>query len=608
MKFSVVTESLAKLESISSRLKITEELAELFKKASPAESEVLSYLLLGDLHPAYRGTVFGLAEKNMTSMLGEAFGDGGEDEHQASFIGGGRRANTGGRAFAARVKRLGDLGEAVEETLLVVRGAGRDGADPLMMKVYEALVEIEQVAGEGSQERKGALLVALLNEVDASSARYVVRIILGKLRLGFSDMTLLDALSWMKAGDKSYRDDLEAAYNVSADIGLLAKTLKDGGITAVREMHARPGVPVRPAAAERLESAEAIIEKLGKCAAQPKLDGLRLQVHSFTEDGSQVIKFFSRNLQDVTHMFPDLEKAVKKLTSSRFIIEGEAIAFDAKTGRFLPFQETAKRRRKTEVVAAAESRPMRLYLFDCLFENRSLVLDEPHTARRERLQAIVGAATAKSTVQVIDEQIFDDLTELEAYFQEQIDCGLEGIIAKRLDAPYKAGKRNFNWIKLKRLETGSLEDTVDCVVLGYYRGRGKRAEFGIGALLVGVFNDKKDRFESVAKIGTGLSDTEWRAYKKMCDSLAVHEQPHNVDVAKGLIPDIWVTPKEVIIIRADEISRSPLHSAGATAAKGGLALRFPRVMGRREDKSARDATTVEELEHLRQLQEKKRRG
>jgi len=174
---------------------------------------------------------------------------------------------------------------------------------------------------------------------------------------------------------------------------------------------------------------------------------------------------------------------------------------------------------------------------------------------------------------------------------------------------YQPGKRNFNWIKLKRQETGHIEDTIDCVILGYYSGHGKRASFGIGALLVGVYNKNKDCFQTIAKIGTGLSDKEWREQRKICDEISVKVKPKNIECAKGLVPDVWVSPEIVCLIRADEITLSPLHSAGATKKDHGFALRFPRIMGYRPDKSPKEVTTIKEINRLYddQFKDKKRK-
>jgi DNA ligase-1 len=463
--------------------------------------------------------------------------------------------------------------------------------------VYTALQKLEKMGGQGSQEEKSIFLHKLLGELDQMSAKYLVRIVLGKLRLGFSDMTLVDALSWMEAGNKSLRSTIEDAYNVCADIGFIAQTLKEKGIEAIKKMHIQIGIPIRPAAAERLPTAKAIIEKLGHCVAQPKLDGFRLQIHLDKRHKKPVVHFFSRNLIDMSQMFPDLVQAITAIDVDEMICEGEAIVYDAATDSFLPFQETVKRKRKHGIQEAVTELPLQVFIFDLLYINGKEYLNKTHEERRAKLLHIFKDANS-DVVRVIDEKAIATTKQLEDYFTENVASGLEGLVVKRPDALYQPGKRNFNWIKLKRQEEGHVEDTLDCVVLGYYAGEGKRADFGIGAFLVGVYNKKKDCFETVAKIGTGLKDKDWIELKKKCDALEVKQQPKNVECAKDLYPDVWTFPEVVVMIRADEITMSPLHAAGKTDKELGYALRFPRFMGYRPDKSAVEATTVDEIKRL----------
>ncbi len=584
MKFKQVAERFDALEKEPSRTKMTELLANLFKQATPGEASIIAYLSLGSLNPPYIGTQFNFAEKSLLKVIAQLF------EVTPATI-------------KKRAQTLGDLGSVVAE------GSWAGGSDIVTVHdVEEVLLKFLEIAGTGSQELKEHKMLKILSALDPLSAKYIVRIVEGNLRLGFSDMTLLDAFSWMAKGDKSLRDDLEEAYNISADIGLIIKTLKHDGITEIKRMKITPGIPIRPAAAERMPDAASIIKKLGHCVAQPKLDGFRLQIHIDNRHKKSIIRFFSRNLLDMSSMFPDLVKALENFKVKTAVIEGEAISIDTQTGSFLPFQETVKRKRKHEVDKFALDFPLRLFLFDVLYLNGESLLDEPHHTRRKKLLEICDDKEIKKheTIFVINEQKVATAEELSNYFEQNIAQGLEGLVVKRPDAIYQPGKRNFNWIKLKRQEGGSLEDTLDCVILGYYHGTGKRAAFGIGALLVGVYNKAKDCFQTVAKIGTGLTDAEWRAQKKSCDDLQVKENPHNVECVKELVPDVWVLPEMVCMIRADEITLSPLHCAGATEHKLGMALRFPRLMGYRPDKLATAATTVDELKRLYELQFEKK--
>lgn len=584
MKFKYAAHMFDNIEQETSRTKMTILLADLFTQATPNESATLSYLTLGSLTPPYIASQFNLAEKSLVKVVAQLL-----DETPAHIT--------------AETRKRGDLGKVIQH------GSWAGSSDIMTVHDVEAaLHELLKISGTGSQELKEQKVLKIIRTVDPLSAKYIVRIIEGKLRLGFSDMTLLDAFSWMEKGDKSIRKELEDAYNISADIGLIIKTLKKEGLKGIGHIAITPGIPILPAAAERMANAAAIVEKIGACVAQPKLDGFRLQVHVDHSHKTPSIHFFSRNLQDMSHMFPDLVQAVNHLKVKTLIAEGEAIGFDTQTQSFLPFQETVKRKRKHDIEKVAQDFPLKLFLFDVLYLDGVSLLHEPHKKRRKVLLELFEdkAIQKQQIIEPIQEYKIHDATELEHCFEEHISLGLEGLVVKRENATYQPGKRNFNWIKLKRQESGSLQDTIDCVILGYYLGSGKRAAFGIGALLVGVYNKKKDVFQTIAKIGTGLTDAEWKEQKKACDKIKVDHKPHDVECAKELYPDIWVDPKIVCMIRADEITRSPLHKAGASDKKSGLALRFPRLMGYRPDKSATEATTVSEIERLYELQFEKR--
>ena len=573
MKFSYVAQLFDKIEKISGRLEITKILAELLKQASAVEAKTICYLSLGKLNPPYIGTQFQVAEKNFYKVIANLLS---MDEPEVKQL----------------VKRHGDVGSVLES------GAWQQIGDLTVEQLYKHLQTIEHISGIGAQEGKINALYELTKQLDPISAKYVARIVIGKLRLGFSDMTIIDALSWMEVGDKSLRKQLENAYNMCADIGLIAQTLKDGGIEAISDVKITVGIPIRPAAAERMPTAKAIVEKLGNCVAQPKLDGFRLQIHLDKTKAKSVIRFFSRNLIDMSYMFPDIAQAVADLDVQELICEGEAIVQDPNTGNFLPFQETVKRKRKHGIAQAASDMPLYVFVFDLLYLNGQEFLTKTHTKRRAELLNLFKGYSG-DTIQVIQEKEITTGQQLEVYFTENIAAGLEGLVVKKPDSQYQPGKRNFNWIKLKRQEeVGNLEDTIDCVILGYYAGKGKRAQFGIGAFLVGVFNKQEDLFQTVAKIGTGVKDFEWVEIKNRCDNIKVAEKPKNVQCPKELAPDVWTIPEIVCLIRADEITLSPLHTAGKTIKELGLALRFPRFMGYRPDKSATEATTVIEMKKL----------
>jgi DNA ligase-1 len=580
MKFFTVAAAFDQIEQESSRTAITVDLAALLQKATAFEAGVIAYFSLGSLTPPYLGTQFNLAEKSLINIIATLLDKPNE-------------------AVKKELKRVGDLGSLVAHYTW-----GIESSVLSLVDVERLLQQVLALSGTGSQEARELAVVKILRALDPISAKYVLRIIEGNLRLGFSDMTLLDACSWMQAGDKSLRANLELAYNICADIGLIVRTLKEKGLDGIQAMVITPGIPIRPAAAERLADAAAIVKKLGPCVAQPKLDGFRVQVHLDNRTRHKTVRFFSRNLLDMSAMFPDLIASLQALDVEQLIVEGEAICIDPQTGSFLPFQETVKRKRKHNIEQVAEDFPLKLFLFDILFLDGQSLLEQSHEKRRNILLQLCNKKIIREhgVIEVVQEHRIEDATTLYNYFEETITMGLEGLVVKRPDAIYQPGKRNFNWIKLKREETGSLDDTLDCVVLGYYAGQGKRALFGIGALLVGVYNPDLDVFQTVAKIGTGFTDAEWREVKKSCDTQKVSQQPHEVVCNKELFPDVWVLPSIVCMVRADEITLSPTHTAHATATQLGYALRFPRFMGYRPDKSVTAATTSAEIEALYQLQ------
>ena len=594
MKFKEVAQSFAKLETMSSRISMTEELAALFGKASKEEIKEIVYLATGCLKPPYIGTQFAIAQKTMTKVVAHVTD---VSEHEVEQL----------------MRKVGDLGSVVEQFTWSAT------EDFTVHQMYQNLLQLEELSGKGSQENKQHDLVKLLKSIDPVSAKYVSRIILGTLRLGFSDMTIIDALSWMEAGNKTLRVSLEHAYNVCVDIGLIAATLKSEGIEAIKKMEIHVGIPIRPAAAERLPTAKDIIEKLGPCVAQPKLDGFRLQVHINNAGKEPLIRFFSRNLLDMSAMFPELVAVCKELPVKELIIDGEAIVYDIDTQSYVPFQETVKRRRKHGIEELVSEFPLQLNMFDIMFlDGKSLLHKEQHhrqkllnelyqsylqlrkqTIKKSSAQMNFFQEVEKTymteTLQVIQEVPVSTAQELENYFMQEISAGLEGVVVKKINSSYQAGKRNFNWIKLKYHATKKLEDTIDVVILGYYAGRGKRAHFGIGAFLVGIYNKHEDCFETVAKVGTGLTDQEWVELKKMCDKHAVLEKPKNVFCNVALEPTSWVFPFIVCEVLADEVTSSPLHTAGKTKNSLGLALRFPRFVTYRPDKSATETTTAFEL-------------
>ncbi len=583
MEFAALARTFEELERTSSRLALIELLTQLFRSIErPEEIQQVCYLVQGRVAPFFVALEMGMAEKSVTRSIAMA-------------------SHTTPERIAALYATLGDLGLVVGQ----VKSETKSAPSVLSVdEVFEGLKAIAQTAGKGAVEQKIARLSDLLTPVDSVSAKYMVRILLGNLRLGIGDATVLDALAKARWNDAKKRKLLEGAYHKTSDLGLIARTLwehpgEEEAQQAVAVLDIQVGKPVHSQLAERLPSAEAIIAKMETVVAQYKYDGLRAQIH---KDGQQVT-IFSRNLEDQSHMFPELiAGTLKQVRAESVILDAEALAYNATSEEFLPFQETTRRRRKHGIEAMAEQLPLKAFVFDILYKDGVSLLDSPLAERLKILEETMHPAD--DALMLTSSHTVRDAHTLTLLFEEAISKGLEGLVVKKLESRYEAGARNFNWVKLKRHSAGALNDTIDCVLLGYLFGRGKRAALGAGSLLVGLYDPERDLFVTVTKIGTGLSDEQWRSIRERTRGLEVDHRPARV--SSLIEPSVWVEPQLVLEVLADEITRSPTHTAGKVGAEPGYALRFPRLVSFREgDKKPEDATTVQELIELYQSQGKK---
>ena len=583
MYFSELSKYFERIEKNSSRLEITRILAELFKSLNAQEIAKVVYLLQGRVGPAYEGIDFGMAERTIIKSAMSAL-------------------NIDRSYFEKEFKKSGDLGQTVESFKKLY--ASFEEKDMNVLDVFDFFYRLATASGNGSQDVKISLLSQLIRQLDPLSGRYLVRLPTGIIRLGFSDMTILDAYSWMLKGDKSLRPAIETAYHVRPDLGFIGKTLKEKGLDGLKAIEPKVFTPIIMMKAERMSSAKEIIEQIGKCLVEPKFDGFRLQIHYLRSDpkGTDLpkVKLFSRSLEDVTYMYPDIVDGVKnEIKAEELIIEGEAIGYDPKTGEFLPFQETVQRKRKYDITEKAIEVPLKLFAFELLFLNGKNFIKLPFVERRRALERVTikNKDISKQIIIVDHQEEVDKEVRLEEIFDKAIAKKLEGVIAKKIDGIYQPGARGWNWIKYKRSYSSKINDTIDCLVMGYDFGKGKRTGFGMGAFLVGILDEKNDKFVTVAKIGTGLTDEEWRFLKIKTQRSKIKDKPTNYYVDKVMSCDAWITPSIVVEIKADEITKSPTHTAG-------MALRFPRLEKFRDDKNPQEITTLIELERMYQAQAK----
>jgi DNA ligase-1 len=353
---------------------------------------------------------------------------------------------------------------------------------------------------------------------------------------------------------------------------------------------------VLSALAERLPSPEEILRKLGEVVAEPKYDGVRIQAQ---KQGNEVW-LFTRRLENVTAAFPDIVRGMREqVTAHDVILDGEAVGYDPNTGRLLPMQETARRRRTHGVEVTAAKIPVLYYAFDILDLAGADLTTLPYAERVSRLDTVI-RDRPDGPIRLTPRTEIHTSGELERHLETMLAQGLEGSVAKKRDAPYTAGARTYHWVKLKREYTRTMADTVDVVVVGYFLGRGRRAALGVGAFLGAIYDPDSDQFRTVSRVGSGLTDAQWVELRELLDKDRVAETPARV--VSRIVPDVWVEPRYVVEVLMGNISRSPLHTSGATTTSPGYALRFPRALRIRFDRRPEDATTQAEIIEMYGLQ------
>ncbi len=706
MQFSRFVEFLTRLEQTGSRLQIRQILQELFyeiKKGKDLNSQafVVAYFLVGKLTPDFIPLEFGVSNKMVISIV-RSFFDLPDSE------------------LKELMSNLGDLGDIWEEQFNNYKGKNKGFKTMSIVELYKKLLDIATISGAGSNKHKTQLILDLLKSLSPKEGKYLIRFITKKLRLGLNIRSIIDALAYSNLFDNNQNKDLlpdllkqkfEYLYGVTSDIGLIVyvalKYNKNIG-NILDSIHALPGVPIASALAERVKTLKEVFVRIPSPALEPKYDGLRGQVHGFTESDPKdlnselhfiqdisnriwykayiyVLKkedrqenlfvkqknnnasmfIFSRNANNLTEMFPEvksdinkiieflnnngkdfiqttlynvlknikvfnlfwadnidrkqlaktaylltytqvsslLETEIKKIKELNFIpgiiLDSEIIGYDENAEEYIPFQQTITRRRKYNIKDAINEVPVHLYVFDLMFLGYDLI-KLPFFVRRYVLEELFKNVKDLNYLKLTPQHIvkFNGNKDILNLFEYYINLGLEGIMLKERFALYRPGIRTFSWIKFKRAMKGELADSVDVVVLGYYYGKGKRASLGIGALLLGVYDSQNDQFLTITKLGTGLTDDKWIEIKKLLDNYKVDKLPAMVDINKELLPDVFVVPKVVITVEADEITKSPVHTAG-------FALRFPRFKEIRLDKGPTDATTLKEIKELYKISKSK---
>ena len=574
MQFSIIAEMFEKMENTSKRIELTNILVELLKKTPKKIIPNVVYLLQGILRPNFEGVELGVAEKLAIRSISKSSG-------------------LPIKKIENDYKNCGNLGLTASNILKLKTQTTFTAEKITLERVYETLIKIANVEGKGSQDLKMKYISSLLNDATPIEAKFVLNILLGTLRLGIAENTVMDALSIGFTGKKENREQVEAAYNVSSDLGKVAEVIAHEGLDGIKKFQISLFNPVRPMLADRIKSEEDAIKKMpAEFAAEYKLDGERVQIHKQVDK----IILFSRSLENITKYYPDIvENIGNSIDANDGIFEAEIVAINENTGEFLPFQELMHRRRKYKLKEAVLQYPITVNFFDVLYFDGKNCLGLKYSERRKILESSV---KENNFAKLIPIAMVKNENQIEDFLENSINSGCEGLMLKILDAPYRAGIRGGNWLKLKREYRNELGDSLDLVVIGAYFGKGRRTG-RYGTLLLATYNEEKDNFPSICKVGTGFTDESLdQLYQILSNKVILKKNPR---VESEMEADVWFEPELVLEIVASEITLSPIHKTELdTIRKGsGLALRFPKFTGKiRVEKSPEDASTGEEVSSL----------
>jgi len=568
------------MEKTSKRIELTYILVELFKKTLKEILPNVVYLLQGIIRPNFEGVELGIAEKLAIHAISKSSGlsiKKIEDDYREG----------------------GDLGLTASNILKLKTQTTFTVEKITVERVYDTLFKIAKLEGKGSQDLKIKYISSMLNDATPVEAKFVMKILLGTLRLGVAENTVMDALAIAFTGKKENKEEIENAYNVSSDLGKVSLVVATDGIEEIKKFKITLFSPIRPMLADRVKSEAEAIKKMPQLfAAEFKLDGERVQIH---KQMNKII-LFSRRLENITQYYPDIiENIGKSINVDEGIFEAEIVPINENTGEFLPFQELMHRRRKHKLEKAVLQYPITVNFFDVLYFDDRSCLNLEYTKRREILEKVVKEDNFAKLVPTL---LVKNENEIEDFLENSINSGCEGLMLKTPNAGYRAGARGSNWLKLKREYRNELGDSLDLVVIGAYFGRGRRTGL-YGTLLLGTYNPENDTFPSICKVGTGFTDESLDQLYQILSNKVILKK--NSRVVSEMEADVWLEPELVLEVVASEITLSPIHKTGLNLVRKdtGFALRFPKFTGKiRYEKAVEDASTHDEVLALYKNQSK----
>jgi DNA ligase-1 len=561
MNFSELVELFNELDTTNQRTLLTTYVANYIKKAEGKDLQFSIYLILGNVYSEKTEYTLGIAEKTMINALSQQTGYDSE-------------------SIKIRLGEIGDLGLVAEELYDKPMQKTLFNTPKVLdlQQLVQKLRAISKIDGEGSTDKKINSLCSLLSNCNSIEAKYLVKIILGNLRFGVSVHTVIDSIAQLYTTTARQKALLERMYMFNSDLGSLAVKVKENGVDKEGTVEPVYHEPIKPMLASRLDYDKIIAKHGGVTYAEWKLDGERVQIHKMRDK----IVLYSRQLNDISEQYPDVIKYVENaLGTYNCVVEGEIVGY--KDGKFLPFQVLMKRKRKHKIKEAMEEVPVRVYIFDILKHSDSDHTNTPYMLRRDVLGRLFQDT---EHVFLVPQQECHTTGQLVEFFKDAREKGLEGIIAKSKNGKYAAGKRGDGWIKMKAMEGGKMDDTIDVVVIGGSHGYGRRAGLA-GSLLCAVWDTRQNRFVAFTNIGSGFTDEQMIELTDIVNEYTVEMIPPNV--FSYVSPDIWVAPQIVLEIVVDEIQ---VREGKAYAA------RFPVFKRIRKDKGPRDITTLAEIEDM----------
>ncbi len=542
-----------RIENISGSLEITQVVADFFLSIDDKELEITSRFIMGQIFPVWSPLQLGIGPGLLYATLSRASGLPVRDIKEL-------------------VKKNGDVGLAAKEAMANNNKTQSTFATFVeednvlsITDVYMRFVNIAKASGKGSQATRIRNLQFLFTQAVHTEAVYIARLAIEELRIGVGEGIVRDAIA--RAFDVT-KDDVEMAYILTNDMGMVARETRLKGIEGLRKMDITLGRPIKQMLARISSGIEPVVREMGSVAVEWKFDGARVQIH---KDGNN-ITIFSRRMEDVTDSLPDIVSMIRNgITAKSAILDGEVVVFeDEKPGAF---QQILKRfRRKYDVEIMVSKIPLQLFLFDIMYINGMNLFNNNLVLRRQQLLECV---TPSTTLNVAEQVITSDVQVVNNIYMTALDAGHEGIMLKNPESLYSPGKRGKNWLKVK-----PLMETLDLVVIGGEWGEGRRAQM-IGSYQLACIEPTTGQFLSMGRVGTGITDDLLTELTLRFKDLIIIERGTELD----FVPEI------VFEVAFEEIQKSPTYNSG-------YALRFPRLVRVRDDRDPNEVDTLERIEQL----------